>query len=128
MPAPRGQNPAIVYEALSESNRPLTAYQILELVKDRGLKGPPTIYRALEMLKADGLVHRVESINAFVASNHDRRGQPDPSFMICKSCGVAAEFHDKRLGRLLSEWKNRARFSVSRQTVELVGTCQACQG
>ncbi|MEI9904796.1 MAG: Fur family transcriptional regulator [Asticcacaulis sp.] len=122
--ASRRKNPAIIYDVLAKSARPLTAYQILEHVKPFGLGGPPTVYRALEMLQKDGLVHRLQSINAFVACHHQHTGRMSASFMICQTCGSATEIHDPRLESLLDEWKTSTHFLILHQTVELIGTCR----
>jgi Fur family transcriptional regulator, zinc uptake regulator len=122
----RRKNPSIVYDVLMDSDRPLTAYQILERVRPLGLNGPPTVYRALEMLQQEGRVHRLQSINAFAVCHRNRDDQKGASFMICSTCGVADEIHDTRLETILAEWKTRAQFSTDCQTVELLGTCGKC--
>ncbi|GAF76572.1 unnamed protein product, partial [marine sediment metagenome] len=62
------RNQDVVIKALAAIGQPLSAYRILDLdcVRDAGLKAPLTIYRALDKLVALGLVHRIESLNAFV--------------------------------------------------------------
>ena len=64
---PRGANHEQVYRVLRSARGPMTAYQILDAVRPKGISAPPTVYRALNRLMRDGLAHRLESMNAYVA-------------------------------------------------------------
>ena len=64
---PAGMNVEEVYDALRTLNRPMSAYQVLDQVREHGISAPPTVYRALEQLVEQGRVHRLESMNAYVA-------------------------------------------------------------
>src|SRR6188472_2050822 len=60
-----------VLAALLASHQPLGAYEIMERVAHSGPRPAPiTVYRALDFLRENGLVHRIESRNAFVACVH----------------------------------------------------------
>jgi Fur family transcriptional regulator, zinc uptake regulator len=115
-----------VLELVWRSHAPIGAYQILEqLAGSRGRVAPPTVYRALEFLGREGLIHRIDSLNAYV-------GCPSPArphqayFFICRDCGDAAEFHDERLAAALARCVDRAKFHVDAATVELSGLCGRC--
>jgi Fur family zinc uptake transcriptional regulator len=115
-----------VLELVWRSHAPIGAYQILDqLAGSRGRVAPPTVYRALEFLAREGLVHRIDSLNAYV-------GCPSPTlpheayFFICRACGDAAEFHDGELAASLARCVQRARFNVEAATVELSGLCGRC--
>jgi Fur family zinc uptake transcriptional regulator len=117
-----------VLELVWRSHAPIGAYQILDqLAAVRGRVAPPTVYRALEFLRQEGLVHRIESLNAYV-------GCPSPSlpheayFFICRACGDAAEFEDRELTAALMRCVRRARFQVESSKVELSGLCARCDG
>ena len=117
-----------VLELVWRSHAPIGAYQILEqLAGSRGRVAPPTVYRALEFLSREGLIHRIDSLNAYV-------GCPSPArphqayFFICRECGDAAEFHDEQLAAALAQCVARARFHVDGATVELSGLCGRCSG
>ena len=56
-----------VLQLLKSARSPMTAYEILDAVRKKGITAPPTVYRALARLQEDGMVHRLESINAYVA-------------------------------------------------------------
>ena len=80
-----------VLEALLSSHRPLGAYEIIEeLAKSNSRPAPITVYRALDFLMENGLVHRIESRNAFLACAHDHDEAAMVAFLICERCGWSA--------------------------------------
>jgi len=108
------------------SHSPVRAYDLLErLTPEHGRAAPPTVYRALEFLLDQGLVHRIESLNAFVGCP-----QPDQShsghFLICRDCGAAAEMQDLAIDRAISDQAAACGFTVEGKTVEVRGLCPAC--
>ena len=115
-----------VFEILCAAARPMGAYEILEQMAGTtaGAK-PPTVYRALEFLQRQGLVHRLESINAFVGCvhpDHPHAGQ----FLICSDCGEVSELEDSAVARSLQAAGKAAGFRTTRPVVELIGTCAQC--
>ena len=109
------------------SHSPVGAYDVLaRLSQEHGRAAPPTVYRALEFLLGQGLVHRIESLNAFV-------GCPDPGeshcgqFLICRDCGAAAEMDVRAIDRAISAQAAVYGFAVEGKTVEVRGLCPACQ-
>jgi Fur family zinc uptake transcriptional regulator len=119
-------NQEIILEVLSKSSKPMTAYQILSELKEHGINGPPTVYRALEALQEKGQVHRIESLNAFIVCHHLEHKSP-ASFVMCKTCGDVDEILDERMESLLKELTDEKHFSVSHQTIELSGFCHQCK-
>ena len=93
-----------VLELLWASGRPTGAYELIEAVKLRGSRpvGPPTVYRALTFLMAQGLVSRITSLNAYVPCVHPERDH-DCLFFICSGCRASVELEDLRIGGLLAE-------------------------
>lgn len=121
------KNQALVMEALSGSKAPMSAYAILDQLRDAGFRAPPQVYRALDKLVAAGMVHRLESINAFVACSHpDCSGHKTVAFAICDICGEVAEIDDAALASQLGATAKRHAFTLAQSTIELRGTCQAC--
>lgn len=114
-----------VLALLSQSARPLSAYDLLGLLRGDGVNAPPTVYRALERLMRDGLAHRIESLNAFVACNHPHHREL-AAFAICDDCGKVTEFTDEDLEGHLSRVASRTGFHASKSTVELRGHCAGC--
>jgi len=115
-----------VLELVWNSHRPVGAYAILDELRegDRGA-APPTVYRALDFLIEQGLIHRIESLNAFVGCDHPE-DRHISQFMICTNCNAAIEIEDRGIANAVKKSAAEAGFSVSRFTVELQGTCPAC--
>jgi Fur family zinc uptake transcriptional regulator len=112
-----------------ESESPTGAYDLLERLRaSRGPAAPPTVYRTLEFLQEQGLVHRLERLSAFVgcvdAHGHDQ-GHP-VQFLICRTCHKVTELDDHDLADALAAAAKRAGFSVSGATVEAEGQCRVC--
>src|SRR4029079_12539437 len=81
-----------VLQALLSSHRPLGAYELIDqLAKSMPRPAPITIYRALEFLIENGLVHRIESRNAYLACAHDHDAAAMVAFLICDACGSVGE-------------------------------------
>ena len=116
-----------VLELVWNSHKPVGAYDILDKL-DRGGKkaAPPTVSRALEFLIEADLVHRLDSLNAFV-------GCADPSsshtgqFLICRGCQSVAELDDADINRLVEEKASDLGFSAVHQMLEIQGLCPGCR-
>ena len=81
-----------VLEALLASHQPLGAYELIDrLAEDGGRPAPITIYRALDFLREQGLAHRIESRNAFIACVHNHANSDPVVFLICERCGAVGE-------------------------------------
>ena len=87
---------------------------------------PPTVYRALEFLLAQGLIHRIESLNAYVGCVHPD-GAHGGQFLICTGCGATAEVHDPRVDAAVARRAEELGFAVARKTIEVEGLCPPCQ-
>lgn len=122
------KNQSVVLHALQECSEPLSAYQIMERpnVRESGLRAPLTIYRALDKLIDRGLVHRLESMNAFVACCHDAPHASPATFMICGSCKQTIEVESSAIERrILAEAKKQS-FEIDSLHLEVSGRCGAC--
>jgi Fur family zinc uptake transcriptional regulator len=115
-----------VLELVWNSHRPVGAYAILDELRegDRGA-APPTVYRALDFLMGQGLIHRIESLNAFVGCDHPEDRHVS-QFLICTNCSAAVEIEDRGIASAVKKSAADAGFSVSRFTIELQGICPAC--
>jgi Fur family zinc uptake transcriptional regulator len=116
-----------VLELVWGSHRPIGAYDILEVLgKESDSAAPPTVYRALEFLIEAGLVHRLDSLNAFI-------GCPDPArrhagqFLICLQCRTVTELCDAEIEELVTRTATRHGFEASRQMLEIEGLCNNCR-
>lgn len=121
------KNQALVFGSLSKADGPLTAYAILDLLRENGFRAPLQVYRALDKLVAFGMVHRLESLNAFVACKHKGCAEhKTAAFAICDTCGDVSEFSPDDAVALLTRWTEEKGFQLSRTTIELRGCCQGC--
>jgi len=122
------KNQELVLKALEGSASPKSAYALLDDLRGDGLKAPLQIYRALEKLMELGLVHRLESLNAFVACQLPECKNPQmTAFTICDSCGYVAEVSDGDLSGQLSALAKDTAFELKTSSIELHGTCDACR-
>jgi Fur family zinc uptake transcriptional regulator len=105
----------------------VTAYQLLDQLKaTRKGAVPPTIYRALDFLIANRLVHRIERLGAFIPCAEAEHEHADVQFLICGRCGTVAEIEDSGVAAALAKAAAREGFRPSTAMVELDGTCAAC--
>ena len=113
-----------------QADAPPTAYQLLDRLRaQRGHATPPTVYRALDFLLEQGLVHRVERLNAFIgcvggdAHQHHHQAQ----FLICTLCGRVLELDDAPVADALARAAKARGFLARRRTIEVEGVCKDCQ-
>ena len=118
-----------VLELVWQSHKPLGAYDILAVLSDQDGRraAPPTVYRALDFLLENNLVHRIASLNAFIGCNHPEHAHQG-QFLICRDCHVAVELEHKTISDAIVTSALGVGFAVEGQTVEVVGLCAACQG
>jgi len=116
-----------VLEALLGSHRPLGAYEIIERLAGHGRPAPITVYRALDFLRDNGLVHRIESRNAFLACAHDHDAAAMVAFLICERCGSVGEIPAATMAQSLGAAARATGFAPKLSVVEITGTCAHCQ-
>ena len=115
-----------VLEILLAEHRALGAYDILPMLAEDGLGSqPPVAYRALDFLVKNGLAHRIELLNAYIACAHLGRAHR-PAFLICRECKLVAEADAELARGRLGEAAREAGFTIERMVVELEGLCPAC--
>lgn len=115
-----------VLEILLQEHRALGAYTILDRLRDDGFGSqPPVAYRALDFLVANGLAHKIERLNAFIACVHPSHSHT-PAFMICRLCDAVAETHSSPGKGTLGEAARATGFRIERTVVEAEGVCPAC--
>lgn len=115
-----------VLELVWRGHRPVKAYDILAALRDEhAAAAPPTVYRALDFLLQEGLIHRIESLNAYVGCA-EPEGQHAGQFLICTECGTVGELNDPGIDALLQARVGQLGFRLRRQTIELDGICPRC--
>lgn len=124
------RNQEMVLKTLNGADAPLSAYDILDRLREEGLRAPLQVYRALDRLIEAGLAHRLESLNAFVCcadADCHRRASGMAAFAICTKCGRVDEFADAEVGDRLAGWASAQGFGLERTTIELRGVCKGCR-
>lgn len=122
------RNQALVLDTLSRAPTPLSAYEILDSLRDDGIRAPTQVYRALDTLRARGKVHKLESLNAFVVCSARHEGVSSVLFTICADCGRVGEFADPDLTSAIGRAAGARDFVLHGTTVELRGRCALCAG
>jgi Fur family zinc uptake transcriptional regulator len=116
-----------VLELVWQNHEPVKAYDILDKLKQaKSSSAPPTVYRALDFLQDEGLVHKIESLNAYVGCGNPKEMHKS-QFFICHDCGAVAELDDKDIRDLLQKKAQRFGFKIDDEMVEIKGRCQACR-
>ncbi|SNY90775.1 Fur family transcriptional regulator, zinc uptake regulator [Cohaesibacter sp. ES.047] len=123
-----------VLEVLASSHVPSSAYDILDRInrirEDRGeaALAPVAIYRVLDFLMQNGIIHRIESRNAYVACSHQSSEHGDVTiFLLCDKCGRAGEFQSDSLSGLIETIAAKVQFQANAPVLEIRGTCAECR-
>ena len=117
-----------VLQALLVSHCPLGAYEVIDtLAKSMPRPAPITVYRALDFLMANGLVHRIESRNAYLACARDHDHAALLAFLICDRCGAVGEIPASPLAKGLTAAARASGFAPRLSVLEIAGLCAHCQ-
>jgi Fur family zinc uptake transcriptional regulator len=116
----------LVLETLLRSPGPLKAYDLLESLREQGRRlTPSSLYRTLEFFLQNGLVHRVNALNAYVACS-DHRSHHNPVILVCPDCQSTAEVNDDLLSSNIFKHLNSLGFFAKDGSVEVRGVCKKC--
>lgn len=118
-----------VLELIWQNHKPLGAYTLMDMLASASTRrvAPPTVYRALDFLLEQGLVHRINGLNAFI-------GCPSPGtkhqshFLICRICDTAVELDNQKLNQDIQSSAKAAGFIMETHSLEVMGVCPACIG
>ena len=117
-----------VLEVLLESHKPLGAYEIIDRAAATGSRPAPiTIYRALDFLREQGLAHRIESRNAFIACGQNHNSGDPVVFLICEKCGAVGEAASAAVADTIKTASRAAGFTPKTPVIEISGTCAHCK-
>ncbi len=115
-----------VLELVWRKHQAIKAYDLLALLgDDQAAAKPPTVYRALDFLLEHGLIHRIDSINAYIGCIHPDEHHPCMLF-VCEHCAEVDEICDTELFDTLRHNAKNKGFSVNYQTIEIKGLCKKC--
>jgi Fur family zinc uptake transcriptional regulator len=117
-----------VLETLLARHKPLGAYEIIERLGGKGKSPAPiTVYRALDFLRDHGLVHRIESRNAFIACVNNHADGDPVVFLLCERCGAVGEQASAAIAETLKSAARAAGFRPKAPVIEITGTCANCR-
>ena len=126
-----------IYALVLQANKPVGAYDLITKLQqarvaddssDQAQKNvaPPTVYRSLEFLLSEGLIHQLTSINAYVPCCHPRAIHT-AAFLICEQCRRVQECSSLPVQEMMSFAEQDVGFVVSHSVIELSGLCRSCQ-
>ncbi len=121
-------NQKLVMDLLESQKRPLSAYMILDELRDVGIRAPLQVYRALAKLIGMGKVHLVESISAFIACSHmscEKLGVT--AFVICDRCENIEEVSDQSISSFITDLAIKTKMKAAKSNIELHGLWNTCQ-
>jgi Fur family zinc uptake transcriptional regulator len=116
-----------VLEALLASHKPLGAYEVMDRLGSKRRPAPISVYRALDFLRENGLVHRIESRNSFVACVHSHASNDPIVFLICEQCGAVGEAPGGAATDSLKTSCRAAGFTPKSPVIEITGICSHCR-
>lgn len=115
-----------ILELIWENHQAVKAYDLLERIKPfNDSAKPATVYRALDFLIEQKLIHRVESMNAFIGCNH-LESKHDLLLLICERCNEIEEKPAPHVMESLTQELADAGFSAHRKSIEIHGVCARC--
>lgn len=117
-----------VFEEIAATHASIGAYEILARLAEKGTRvAPISIYRAIDALMDAGVIHRLESKNAFFACRRaDHTTGRRPIFLSCEGCGAVAEVDGQDIFDLIGERAQSAKFTPRVKFVEVQGLCPRC--
>ncbi len=117
----------LVLKTIWQSHKPLGAYELLPALSEAGFNSaPPTVYRALDFLQEQGLVHRIALLNAFIGCPHPHDNH-EGSFLICNQCNNTVEIDSVRFSEQVQVQAQQYGFIPQQQSIEIMGICPECQ-
>lgn len=109
-----------------QGHKAVKAYDLLDqLATQGGSAKPPTVYRALDFLMEEGLVHKIQSLNAYVGCPHPGDSHVS-QFLICDECETVEEIGSNELSAAVDAVAKKTEFQIHKQTLELHGLCKGC--
>ncbi|KAF0813610.1 Zinc uptake regulation protein [Andreprevotia sp. IGB-42] len=120
-----------VLTLLLQHKHSVKAYQLLDEMKAVHANAtPPTVYRALEFLQNEGLVHKLDVSNAFVAcsAHGDEHGHVHHGLLlVCPRCNAVDEVNDPKMSHTLADWVHKAGYELDGAGIEIKAVCPECQ-
>lgn len=116
-----------ILELIWANHGPAKAYDIMDKLKgEDGAAKPPTVYRTLDFLLENGLIHKLSSLNAYVGCSHPMKHN-ECYFLICGKCGEVKECCNSGLVQSIIGTASKNKFMPKHITLEIEGECQECK-
>lgn len=116
-----------VLELVWQTHKPVKAYDLLaQLQREMPAAKPPTIYRALDFLLEQRLIHKLQRLGAFIGCHAPKTGGESCYFLLCTRCEEAQEMQHEATRQSLAEGIRRHQFLPQRVTLEVEGICKGC--
>ena len=119
-----------VFGEIAATHASIGAYEILDKLAEKGTRlAPISVYRAIDALMEAGVIHRLESKNAYFACrrlDHDFEKSGRPLVLACESCGTVAEVDSHGIFDTIDEIAGEANFKPRVRFVEISGLCPKC--
>ena len=119
-------NQKMVYETLLKLGRSAGAYELLDLLRKKGVNAAATVYRALNELSSKGLVKRIVSTRTFIAHEHPKSANEESLMLICKHCGEVSSIKDEHLISVFDKNISQSGYRVDSYHLELIVSCDSC--
>lgn len=123
---PAAEQDQMLLDVLRQAEAPVSAYDLIEMLRPSAVLAPQTVYRSLDRLIETGRAHRLESLNAYVSCRHPEHHEAT-AFAICQTCRKVMEFDEKPISSHLKSWADDNDFDMTQITLELRGTCSDCR-
>jgi Fur family zinc uptake transcriptional regulator len=126
-PRPPGltKNEKLLWDVLAVHDGPLKAYEILDLLKEKGVRAPMTVYRALDGLENKGVIHKLDAMKAYVRCNHEAPHEVQ-GFLVCEICQTVKEIEIDAVATGIAPAVRRAGFDMHTARLEVRGVCDNC--
>lgn len=121
------KNEKLVWDTLAGSPEPKKAYEILDMLKEKGVRAPMTVYRALDGLENKGVIHKLDGLNSFVLCNHEGPHEVQ-AFLVCETCATVVEVDIDAASVSVAPAVKREGFDMHTARLEIRGVCGDCVG
>jgi len=117
-----------VFQEIAATYTSIGAYDVLARLAEKGTRlAPISVYRAIDALLEAGVIHRLESKNAYFACRKlDHTLGRRPIFLACERCNAVQEVDSEGIFETIDRLARAASFQPRVKFVEVSGLCRAC--
>ncbi len=117
-----------VFQEIAATFTSIGAYDVLARLAEKGTRlAPISVYRAIDALLEAGVIHRLESKNAYFACRRlDHTTGRRPIFLSCEKCNAVQEVDSEGIFDTIDRVSRTASFQPRVKFVEVSGLCRSC--